>query len=209
MVSRDLVPMPYQSAAWADGQIINPLGIEPLAGYWSSWVWIVDIGGRLADVAVDNAEKGEGRSLVALASGFIAGSGRANVAYLKPEQIEKVEETLGEILPRYNRLLLTFNTRRFKSDQAAEYAHHGYMRRLGTLKRCIENVFALIPPNTDHIPDRNVLRRTNQYTGIPCERVWRYRQSCLGVGSRARSRHENPSQPRWVSREAYGSAHFV
>src|SRR5258706_1107460 len=122
MVSRDLVPMPYQSAAWADGQIIKPLGIEPLAGYWSSWVWIVDIGGRLADVAVDNAEKGEGRSLVALASGFIAGSGRANVAYLKPEQIEKVEETLGEILPRYNRLLLTFNTRRFKSDQAAEYA---------------------------------------------------------------------------------------
>jgi hypothetical protein len=79
------------------------------------------------------------------------------VAYLKPEQLEKIEETFGEILPKYNRLLLTFSNCRFKSDQAGEYARHGYMRRLGTLRRCIENVFALVPPEMDQIPDRNVL----------------------------------------------------
>lgn len=33
-----------------------------------------------------------------------------------------------------------------------------HMRRLGTLKRCIENVFTPIPPKTEHIPDRDVLR---------------------------------------------------
>jgi hypothetical protein len=42
-------------------------------------------------------------------------------------------------------------------EQGAEYARHGYMRRLGTIKRCIENVFTLIPPQADEIPDRNVL----------------------------------------------------
>jgi hypothetical protein len=31
------------------------------------------------------------------------------------------------------------------------------MRRLGTLRRCIESVFALIPADMDRIPDRNVL----------------------------------------------------
>ena len=31
------------------------------------------------------------------------------------------------------------------------------MRRVGTLKRCIENVYTLIPPETDVIPDRNLL----------------------------------------------------
>ncbi len=30
----------YESGTSADVQIINQLGIEPLAGYWSSWVWV-------------------------------------------------------------------------------------------------------------------------------------------------------------------------
>src|ERR1700730_103 len=33
-------PCSYESAALADVQIINPLGIGPEAGYWASWVWI-------------------------------------------------------------------------------------------------------------------------------------------------------------------------
>jgi hypothetical protein len=56
MVSRDFVPMLYQSAAWVDGQFINPLGIEPLAGYWSSWVWIGGHRQQVADVAADHSE---------------------------------------------------------------------------------------------------------------------------------------------------------
>jgi hypothetical protein len=79
------------------------------------------------------------------------------MAYLTPEQIAKVEERLAEIGPKYNRLLLTFSHRKYSSDQAAEYARHGYLRRLGTLRRCIDNVFTLIPPDTNEIPGRNVL----------------------------------------------------
>jgi hypothetical protein len=124
------------------------------------------------------------------------------LSYLKPEQIAKIEETLDEIEPRYNRLLLTFNHRRFNSEQAAEYAQHGYMRRLGTLRRCIENVFTLIPPETNEIPDRNVLHDAqiniqafcaNVYGGIDnLAWVWVYERGLDGkihrnrVGLRAK-----------------------
>jgi hypothetical protein len=79
------------------------------------------------------------------------------LSYLKPDEIEKIEEMLGKLQPKYNRLLLTFGHRQFSSEQGAEYARHGYLRRTGTLKRCIENVFTLIPPNETEIPSRNIL----------------------------------------------------
>jgi hypothetical protein len=79
------------------------------------------------------------------------------LSYLTPDQIEKIEEMLGRLQPKYNRLLLKVGHRHFNSEQAAEYARHGYLRRTGTLKRCIENVFALIPPDEDQIPSRNAL----------------------------------------------------
>lgn len=79
------------------------------------------------------------------------------MSYLTADQIAKVREKLDEIEPRYNRLLLKFSQRRFGNRQADEYARHGYMRRLGTLKRCIENVSALIPPDAGEIPERSVL----------------------------------------------------
>jgi hypothetical protein len=80
-----------------------------------------------------------------------------DLAFLKPDQIEKVREELERVQPKYDRLLLTFIHRTYKNDLAAEYARHGYMRRLGTLKRCIGNVFDLIPPETEDVPERNVL----------------------------------------------------
>lgn len=80
------------------------------------------------------------------------------MALLKSDQIEQIEQKFGEVLPKYNRLLLTFTQREFKAPQAGEFSRHGYMRRLGTLKRCIENVFTLIPPKTEQIPERHVLQ---------------------------------------------------
>ena len=56
------------------------------------------------------------------------------MAYLSPEQIQSIEEKLGEIERKYERLLLTVTRRKFNSEQAKEYAGHGYMRRLGTLR---------------------------------------------------------------------------
>lgn len=40
---------------------------------------------------------------------------------------------------------------------AKEYARHGFMRRIGTLLRCIENAFANIPLDHPGVPSRSRL----------------------------------------------------
>jgi len=79
------------------------------------------------------------------------------VAFLKPDQIEDLLYAVEQLQSKHDQLVLTFSHRAYRSDKAAEYARHGYMRRVGTLKRCIENVYKLIPPERETIPDRNVL----------------------------------------------------
>jgi hypothetical protein len=79
------------------------------------------------------------------------------MSYLKPDQIEKILETVHQLERKHDQLVLTFNHYQYRTEQGGEYARHGYMRRLGTLRRCIDNVFALVPPETDLIPDRAVL----------------------------------------------------
>jgi hypothetical protein len=77
--------------------------------------------------------------------------------YYGPEVLAKLQEELSAVERRYNKLLLKFTRQRFANDEAREFAQHGFMRRLGTLRRCIENVFAIIPPETDKVPSRPIL----------------------------------------------------
>ncbi|WP_315792479.1 MULTISPECIES: hypothetical protein [unclassified Bradyrhizobium] len=79
------------------------------------------------------------------------------MAFLTPDQIKDVEEKLETLLPKYNELLLKLPSMHFKQEKAAEYFWHGFVRRMGTLVRCVDNVFALIPMDTEHVPDKNVL----------------------------------------------------
>lgn len=44
----------------------------------------------------------------------------------------------------------------FQQERAKEFAHHGFIRRLKTLARCIENVFALIPPERVEPVERDI-----------------------------------------------------
>jgi hypothetical protein len=81
----------------------------------------------------------------------------SGVAFFKPEQIRDLLDAVEQLQSKHDQLVLTFNHYVYISDKAAEYARNGYMRRVDTLRRCIENVYALIPPETDVIPDRTVL----------------------------------------------------
>jgi hypothetical protein len=139
------------------------------------------------------------------------------MAYLTPEHIAKIEERLAEVEPRYNRLLLAVSHRKYSSEQAAEHARHGYLRRLGTLRRCIENVFALIPPETNDIPDRNVLHDAqiniqtfvaNVYGCIDnLAWVWLYESGLVGKIHRSRvglrSKHTEVRATLSASLQAY------
>jgi hypothetical protein len=51
-------------------------------------------------------------------------------------------------------MLLKLPDLRFKHNKAAEHVRHGHSRRVGTLVRCIDNVFDLIPMETENVPDK-------------------------------------------------------
>jgi len=45
----------------------------------------------------------------------------------------------------------------YKSAPAKEHAHHGFVRRVKTLVRCIQNVFEALPPHRDTVPSSEAI----------------------------------------------------
>lgn len=75
--------------------------------------------------------------------------------YFQDEEIEDLRVGLAEVWPKFEALRERIVVRQFKTDAAREHADHGLARRLGTMVRCIEQVFALLPPDLGSIPDRD------------------------------------------------------
>jgi hypothetical protein len=75
--------------------------------------------------------------------------------YFTPDVLEKLQQEYALVQGRYEKLLLSYNNRNYRFPLAKEYAQHGFLRRLGTLARCIENTFRALPPERDEeIPTR-------------------------------------------------------
>lgn len=77
------------------------------------------------------------------------------MAYTK-EGAESLLRDKALLYSDYRRLMLEF-IRQFGSSPAQEYAVHGFLRRLGTLIRCIENVYSLYAPERSDIPSKDIL----------------------------------------------------
>lgn len=77
--------------------------------------------------------------------------------YFSEENIKQLEEAYAEIEEKYQSLLLAFVTRSYKQKEAAEFALHGFVRRIKTMKRCIDNIYRICPPNIDHKPSSEEL----------------------------------------------------
>lgn len=75
-----------------------------------------------------------------------------------PETIQKMEEKLHEVQASYENHAIGYIRHRFVQDRARELAHHGFLRRLDTLRSCIETVFELLPPDGEDIPEKEVLK---------------------------------------------------
>lgn len=60
--------------------------------------------------------------------------------------------TVGEAYFNLMMKCLSFETR---NEKSREYIHHGFLRRLGILQRCIQNVYHVYPPERSDIPSRN------------------------------------------------------
>jgi hypothetical protein len=59
---------------------------------------------------------------------------------------------LAMIPQKYQKLLFAFFDRKYRSERGSEFAMQGFTRRLRTLRRCIDRVFVLLPPESGDIP---------------------------------------------------------
>jgi hypothetical protein len=70
-------------------------------------------------------------------------------------QLTELQEGYSTVNPGYERLMGEYLSLRFTNEAAYEYVRHGFLRRLGTIKRCIENVYSTYPPKRSDKPSRD------------------------------------------------------
>ena len=71
-----------------------------------------------------------------------------------PDQIIQITDGYENLDQSYNDIIMSYFSHNFTNDRAKEYVNHGFMRRLSSLKRCIEIVFDFLPPDKAETPDR-------------------------------------------------------
>ncbi|MBN9546845.1 MAG: hypothetical protein J0I19_15365 [Alphaproteobacteria bacterium] len=79
---------------------------------------------------------------------------------LSENAIKQLRDELQVIEGRYPKLLEAFVSRKYKTETGAEFAKHGFSRRLSTLKRCIDLVFDWLPPDLRDLPAEYVAKDT-------------------------------------------------
>jgi hypothetical protein len=78
-----------------------------------------------------------------------------DIPFYKPHQCADLQVGHCTVNPAYERLMIKYLSLRLANESAQEYARHGFLRRLGTLKRCIENVYSIYPPERFDKPSRD------------------------------------------------------
>jgi hypothetical protein len=76
------------------------------------------------------------------------------LGYFSDQTIDELYYGWRSLDAMANRLLELFVARDWANDRAKEYATHGLSRRIYNLKRCIDRVFELLPPERDAVPNR-------------------------------------------------------
>jgi hypothetical protein len=75
--------------------------------------------------------------------------------FYAPHQLAELQEGYFTVNPAYERLTYEYLSLRLTNEAAYEYVRHGFVRRLGILKRCIENVYSIYPPERADKPSRD------------------------------------------------------
>lgn len=61
------------------------------------------------------------------------------------EELERLQNAYLAVSEKRQRLSMLYLGRDYNNEMALEYVRHGFLRRLGTLVRCIENTFKILP----------------------------------------------------------------
>jgi hypothetical protein len=72
--------------------------------------------------------------------------------YFSEERAAELNVQHDEIYSEFRKLQERFILRNYKSERGAEFAKHGFCRRLETLVRTIDQVYELLPPEKAEIP---------------------------------------------------------
>jgi hypothetical protein len=80
------------------------------------------------------------------------------MAYYEGEVVRQLYRELINTRRLKLELMLRFMQRRYRSDDGEMYAQQGFCRRFATLQFCIEEVFRLLPPEQERIPEDNAIQ---------------------------------------------------
>lgn len=71
-----------------------------------------------------------------------------------PDQIQQLRYGYLQVEQTYFKLMSTYLSFNTKDPKSREYIVHGFLRRVSTLRRCIQNVYSIYPPDRSDIPSR-------------------------------------------------------
>lgn len=71
--------------------------------------------------------------------------------YYTKEQIQKLYDNYEDFLIKYDENFHSFLTFNLKVTRAREFLQHGFLRRLKTIKNCIQDIFIIYPPERDEL----------------------------------------------------------
>lgn len=66
--------------------------------------------------------------------------------YFSHENLDSLKDGYKTIDPKHREMMDAFALRSYANNKSYEFAHHGFLRRAKTLRRCISNVYELCPP---------------------------------------------------------------
>lgn len=75
--------------------------------------------------------------------------------YFSAERVSELNASRGEVHRQFRMLQERFMKRTYATVKGAEFAKHGFCRRLDILVRSIDRVFELVPPDQQGIPERD------------------------------------------------------
>jgi len=73
--------------------------------------------------------------------------------YYSEQQLIDLANEVATVPQKYQSLLFSYHDRQYQTARGREFALHGFLRRIGTLRRCVDRVFALLPPALENIPN--------------------------------------------------------
>ncbi len=75
--------------------------------------------------------------------------------YFTQAQIDDLVRGFSDVHVKYEGLKQQFVVRKFKEVSARDFARQGFGRRIGSLIRCIDRVFEILPPERELLPEWN------------------------------------------------------